>query len=207
MTPTGGSRRRMTHERSSRLVPELHNLFDRLQDDDFSENDRLRLNELLAAGDEQRRCFITYADIHSWLAWEGMKKTPSEERLVRHPAATVFPCPRLPRQRGTRHTRLYLLGLAAGVSGGNDDFRGWASDRLPHLRVPARAGCPAIRLSSLSSLASPQIGRPDHRHDQLPMGKGSVSGFRVQSQSVSNPESLIPNPLFSSATSSPWLRA
>ena len=64
-------------------LPELHDLFDRLQDDDFSEDDRLRLNELLAAGEEQRRCFITYMDIHSWLAGEGIeKKTPSEERLV-----------------------------------------------------------------------------------------------------------------------------
>ena len=52
-------------------LPELKDLLDRLQDGDFTEPDRLRLNELLRAGAQQRRCFITYLDVHSRLAWEG----------------------------------------------------------------------------------------------------------------------------------------
>ena len=44
---------------------------------------------------------------------------------------------RLPLQHPPRHGRLFLLGLAGGVFGGNGDFRGRAADRLPRARVPA----------------------------------------------------------------------
>ena len=43
-----------------------------------------------------------------------------------------------------RHGRLFLLGLAGGVSGGNGDFRDRAVDRLLHACVPARTGRQAI---------------------------------------------------------------
>ncbi len=56
-------------------LPELHNLLDRLQDGEFAESDRLRLNELLQAGSAQRQYFITYMDIHSRLAWEGGRES------------------------------------------------------------------------------------------------------------------------------------
>ena len=52
-------------------LPELKDLLDRLQDGEFTESDRLRLNGLLRAGAEQRSYFITYLDVHSRLAWEG----------------------------------------------------------------------------------------------------------------------------------------
>jgi hypothetical protein len=52
-------------------LPELQELLDRLQDGDFTEPDRLRLNELLRAGADQRDYFVTYMDVHSRLAWEG----------------------------------------------------------------------------------------------------------------------------------------
>ena len=51
-------------------------------DGDFSEADRTRLNELLAAGPEQRRCFITYMDVHSRLAWEGGRRENDECTII-----------------------------------------------------------------------------------------------------------------------------
>ena len=52
----------------------MHDLLDRLLDGDFSEADRLRLNELLAAGTEQRRYYLTYMDVHSRLAWDAGRR-------------------------------------------------------------------------------------------------------------------------------------
>jgi hypothetical protein len=52
-------------------IAELQDLLDRLQDDDITEQDRRRLNELLRADAEARRYFISYLDVHSWLAWDG----------------------------------------------------------------------------------------------------------------------------------------
>ncbi len=190
-------------------LPELHDLFDRLQDDDFSENDRLRLNELLAAGDEQRRCFITYVDIHSWLAWEGIeKKTPSEERLV-------FATPQPPSSPA-----LAFLGSAAHGTLGYISS-GWPLAYLVatmifgvglligscvHVSQPVQVARQSASLPSpLSPLPKLSAGSPAR---SIADGKRvRDSGFRIQSQSGLQSRFPIPNPLFSSATSSPWLRA
>jgi hypothetical protein len=49
-------------------LPELQNLLERLWDDEFSNQDRGRLNELLRAGKGQQEYFITYSAINNRLA-------------------------------------------------------------------------------------------------------------------------------------------
>ena len=55
-------------------------------------------------------------------------------------------CSQLRRQLMAWHGRLFLLGLAGGVSGGNGDCRHWAVDRLARLHVGSRTACAAIHL-------------------------------------------------------------
>ena len=50
----------------------------------------------------------------------------------------------IPLHHPPRHGRLFLLGLAGGVSGGNGDFRDRAADRLLRACVPSAADCRAI---------------------------------------------------------------
>jgi hypothetical protein len=57
-------------------MAEMHDLLEvLLSDEPFSESDRLRLNALLANGKEQRAYFITYMDVHSCLAWNGVQES------------------------------------------------------------------------------------------------------------------------------------
>ena len=79
--------------------------------------------------------------------------------------------PRLPRQRGPRHGRLFLLGLAGGVSDRNGDFRDRDLDRLLHACVPARTGRHGNRPFPSASPLSRRSSRPDHRHGRLPVGR------------------------------------
>ena len=66
-------------------LPELHDLLELLYEDRFSELNAQRLNELLASGKEQRDYYITYMDVHSYLAWNGVQQTVEvgREQLAR----------------------------------------------------------------------------------------------------------------------------
>ena len=55
-----------------------------------------------------------------------------------------LPHPHPPLHHSPQHRRLFLLGLAGGVSDCNGNFRGWAADRLRHACVPACTGRQAI---------------------------------------------------------------
>jgi hypothetical protein len=70
-------------------LAELHDLIDRLQDGELGEADRARLNELLAAGVEQRRYFIAYMDVHSRLAWEGGRREDGACGMLRDELPTT----------------------------------------------------------------------------------------------------------------------
>ena len=50
---------------------ELRGLLDELEDGDFTELDRLRLNELLRCGTEPQDFFIAYREINGGLMWDG----------------------------------------------------------------------------------------------------------------------------------------
>ena len=50
--------------------------------------------------------------------WSGSRASDTSSST-----AVSFPCPHLPLHHPPRHGRLFLLGLAGGVSGGNGDFR------------------------------------------------------------------------------------
>ena len=50
---------------------ELRGLLDKLEDGDFTELDRLRLNELLRSGTEPQDFFIAYREINGGLMWDG----------------------------------------------------------------------------------------------------------------------------------------
>ena len=61
-------------------LPELTGLLDRFEDGGFTEQDRLRLNELLSGGADRRRYFVTYIDVHNALYREGILQTPASRR-------------------------------------------------------------------------------------------------------------------------------
>ena len=118
-------------------LPELHDLLDLLYEDRLSELDCQRLNELLASGKEQRNCYITYMDVHSYLAWNGVQPTlnvgrepmagedrreamghagcsrATARRSVVPPTATTryHPHPHLPLHHPPQHPRLFPEGM------------------------------------------------------------------------------------------------
>ena len=115
--------------------------------------------------------------------------------------AISFSRPGLPLRHHPQHGRLFLLGLAGGVSGGNGDFRDWAVDRLLGARVPARAGRPAIRPSPpLDLCPSHPQRRPDHRHGRLPLAEQN-SEIRSEIPRSQDPK---PKTLVSLGDKLPW---
>ena len=106
--------------------------------------------------------------------------------------SAVLSCPRLPRHRLPRHGRLFLLGLAGGVSGGNGDFRTWTLiGAHVYVSEPVQVAERSVALPLLTPL-SPISGRPDHRMvdcrwerkglgiRDLGLEEGSKSKFKVR---------------------------
>ena len=181
-----------------------------------------RLDRLMVEDEQARKLYVRYVHtlcaLRTWSEYQLVESgsgdtasvsaslpegLPEEDRI--HLATSPFP---LPLHHPPRHGRLFFLGLAGGVSGGDGDFRDRALDRLPYLRVPAGAGCPAIRPSPLPCPPSPLS--PQWSAGSLAwsiaqwVGKGSrvVPGVAGdESGPIPTPE-IPPNPLFPSATSS-----
>ena len=91
--------------------------------------------------------------------------------------------PWLPHHHPPRHGRLFLLGLAGGVSGGNGDFRARALDRLPCVLCPSLCRLPGN--PSLSPLISPlsasMVGRITGMVD-CQVGQSPESRVRIRSR-------------------------
>ena len=61
-------------------LAELHELLELVHEDRIGEAERQRLNELLASGQEQRDYYVTYMDVHSFLAWNGVQGSLESRR-------------------------------------------------------------------------------------------------------------------------------
>ena len=152
---------------------------------DISEAESQRLEQLVANDPMARRWYVEFicdacniravsvrphAGRTSSASWD-FPVRPVSQPAPSPPSPQTVPHPWFPRQHLPRHGRLFLLGLAGGVSGGNGDFRDRALDRLPGACVPACTGRQAI-VSAQPGGCRAEDGAcwQDYRHGRLQVG-------------------------------------